>query len=336
MAMTDQVGRCGPEDNSLRRPLRLATCCAGRGARPNRRLQPAGAGAIMSRRSSNSKRQAALQTSMLTADAYRDNLAYIHDAGHGAIARDAAEKLITELAIAGHPRGTIVDLGCGSGILAEALVEAGYHVVGIDTSGAMVALARSRVPNADFQVGSFVSADIPTCVAVTAIGEVVNYAFDPANTEAALSDLVRRAYEALASGGILLFDIAGPDRAQSGESHRTHATGCDWAVIVETSVEPGTGVLTRQITSFRQVGDLYRRDDEVHRLLLRETEAVLELLRVAGFETEILPRYGSVPLPRGVVPFLSRKPVPHAVWRWPRDHNGWRRLQADVNEAWGG
>jgi SAM-dependent methyltransferase len=250
---------------------------------------------------------------MLTVDAYREDLAYIHDVGHGAIARDAAERLITELAIARHPSGTVVDLGCGSGILAGALVEAGYQVVGIDMSDAMVALARARAPNAKFHVGSFVSVALPTSVAVTAIGEVVNYACDPANGEAALTDLVRRAYEALLPGGILLFDVAGPARAQSGESHRTHATGPDWAIFVETAVEPGTGVLTRQITSFRQVGELYRRDDEVHRLVLRETEAVLELLRVAGFEAETLPGYRSVPLPRGVVAFLGRKPVPHAV-----------------------
>lgn len=46
--------------------------------------------------------------------------------------------------------------------------------------------------------------------------------------------------------------------------------------------------------------------------MLGETDAVLELLRVAGFEAEILPSYQSVPLPRGVVAFLARKPVPHA------------------------
>jgi SAM-dependent methyltransferase len=250
---------------------------------------------------------------MLTVDAYREDLAYIHDVGHGAIARDAAERLIAELALARHPRGTVVDLGCGSGILAGAVVEAGYQVVGIDMSDAMVALARARAPNAEFHVGSFISVALPTSLAVTAIGEVVNYAFDPANGEAALTDLVRRAYEALVPGGILLFDVAGPDRAQAGASHRTHAMGRDWAVFVETTVAPGTGVLTRQITSFRQIGDLYRRDDEVHRLVLRETDSVLELLQGAGFEAEILPRYRSVALPPGVVAFLGRKPVPHAV-----------------------
>jgi 2-polyprenyl-3-methyl-5-hydroxy-6-metoxy-1,4-benzoquinol methylase len=89
---------------------------------------------------------------MLTVDAYREDLAYIHDVGHGAIARDAAERLIAELAVARHPSGTVVDLGCGSGILAGALVEAGYQVVGIDMSDAMVALARARAPNAEFHV----------------------------------------------------------------------------------------------------------------------------------------------------------------------------------------
>jgi SAM-dependent methyltransferase len=251
---------------------------------------------------------------MLSVHAYREDLAYIHDAGHGAIASDAAERLITELAVAPHPGGTVVDLGCGSGILAGALVRAGYQVVGIDMSDAMVALARARAPNAEFHVGSFVSTDLPTSVAVTAIGEVVNYTFDPANGEPALTDLVRRAYEALVPGGVFLFDVAGPDRAQSNlsESHRTHATGRDWAVFVETAIEPG-GVLTRHITSFRQVGDLYRRADEVHRLVLLETEAVLDLLRVAGFEAEILAKYRLVQLPRGVVAFLGRKPVPRAV-----------------------
>lgn len=245
--------------------------------------------------------------------AYREDLAYIHDAGYGALARDAAERLISELITSGHRNGTVVDLGSGSGILAGALVEAGYQVLGIDLSEAMVALARARAPNAEFRVGSFVSADLPASVAVTAIGEVVNYAFDPANGDAALADLLRRAYDALAPAGVVLFDLAGPERTPPGESHRTCATGTDWAVLVETAIEPATRALTRQITSFRKVGVLYRRDVEVHRLVLHEPAAVLERLREVGFKAEILSRYGSVTLPRGVVAFLGRKPLPNDV-----------------------
>ena len=70
--------------------------------------------------------------------------------------------------------GTVVDLGCGSGILAHDVTQAAYSVVGIDVSDAMVAIARDRAPQAEFRFSSFFSADFPTCVAVTAIGEVLN------------------------------------------------------------------------------------------------------------------------------------------------------------------
>jgi SAM-dependent methyltransferase len=241
-------------------------------------------------------------------DAYRDDLAYIHDVGHGTIARAAAGRLVEELVGVECRAGTVVDLGCGSGILARALIEAGYHVVGTDVSDAMVALARTQAPRAEFRVGSFVSADLPVSVAVTAIGEVLNYAFDSANDDHARTELFQRAYKALVPGGVLLFDIAGPERARPDEPHRTFAAGPDWAVLVETSLEGATGVLTRHITSFRQIGTLYRRDAEVHRLALVDPVAVLKSLRTVGFEAQTLPGYGAVTLPPGVVAFLGRKP----------------------------
>jgi SAM-dependent methyltransferase len=240
------------------------------------------------------------------ADAYRDDLAYIHDSGYGGVARDAARRLVDELARVGFRDGTVVDLGCGSGLLARALVDAGYHVVGIDVSDAMVALARTRTPEAEFRVGSFVSAELPVCVAVTAIGEVLNYAFDSANDESARADLFRRAYEALVPGGLLLFDVAGPERGTPG-AHRTFAEGHDWAVLVETVLDAATGVLTRNITSFRQIGTVYRRDTEVHRLTLVDPSEVQESLRAVGFGVQKIASYAAEPMAKGMMTFMSRK-----------------------------
>src|SRR6185436_15830199 len=134
---------------------------------------------------------------MTDRDGYREDLAYIHDRGYGGLATDAAARIVADLAARGIGGGTVVDLGCGSGVLAEAVVKAGYHVVGIDQSEAMLALARARVPTAEFEQGSFVSTGLPACVGVTAIGEVVNYVFDSANDDTARAALFRRIFNAL-------------------------------------------------------------------------------------------------------------------------------------------
>jgi SAM-dependent methyltransferase len=245
-------------------------------------------------------------------NAYREDLAYIHDVGHGALAEAAAQRLVEELRGAGILDGVVVDLGCGGGVLARSVSQAGYRVIGMDISEAMVAIARERAPESEFYVQSFVSADLPACIAVTAIGEVLNYAFDERNGTQAGRDLFRRAYEALAPGGLLMLDVAGSERAAAG-SHRTFVEGSDWAVLVESELDATRPVLTRRITSFRQVGRLYRREAEIHRLILVDPDELLQSLRSVGFQAQRITGYGVEPLPRGLAGFLARKPVPDAA-----------------------
>jgi 2-polyprenyl-3-methyl-5-hydroxy-6-metoxy-1,4-benzoquinol methylase len=78
--------------------------------------------------------------------AYREDLSWIHDLGFGDLARHAAELLLQTLAAEGFREGLVVDLGCGTGILAEAVSNAGYDVLGVDLSPAMIEMARRRVP----------------------------------------------------------------------------------------------------------------------------------------------------------------------------------------------
>ena len=51
-------------------------------------------------------------------------------------------------------------------------------------------------------------------------------------------------------------------------------------------------LLTRRITSFRQVGELYRRDQEVHRQRLLAGSELAAQLRSIGFRVRILRGYG--------------------------------------------
>src|SRR5919108_4928938 len=153
---------------------------------------------------------------------YAEDLAYIHDRGYSAVAEGAAAAVLELLA----PRASIVELGCGGGVTARRLTDAGHEVLGIDQSEALIALARRRAPRADFRVGSLVTAPIPDCDAVLAIGEVFNYLFDERHTRAALPPLFERIHAALRPRGLLVFDLAAPGLVPAGRS-RTWATGPD-------------------------------------------------------------------------------------------------------------
>jgi SAM-dependent methyltransferase len=241
-------------------------------------------------------------------DTYRDDLAYIHDAGFGRFARGGAGLLLEELRRRGVDRGLVIDLGCGSGILSEALAAGGFDVLGIDVSPAMVALARTRVPAGRFRVESLLTAELPPCVAVAAVGECFNYLFDSRHSPDAVRQVLGRAFAALAPGGPLVFDVAEPGRVPGPGPSKTYFEGDGWAVLVTTEEDQSQGLLTRAITSFRKVGELYRRDHEVHRQRLLPRAQVLAWLQEIGFQAQTLGGYGEVPFGPGHVGFLARKP----------------------------
>jgi SAM-dependent methyltransferase len=236
---------------------------------------------------------------------YGEDLAYIHDAGFGDFARGSAPGILEILGRNGIREGLVVDLGCGSGLWARELTRAGYRVLGIDISEAMIEIARRRVPEAEFRVGSLFEADIPPCNAVTALGEVLNYLSDAESDT--LIPLFRCVYGALAPGGVFVFDVAEPGQVAQGTSTRGFTEGKDWVVLVEKEEDRGT--LKRRITTFRNVGEHYRRSDEVHRQRLYEAQEVAGELRRVGFRVRTGRGYGRHRLPRAHAAFVARKPV---------------------------
>jgi SAM-dependent methyltransferase len=241
------------------------------------------------------------------ASPYRDDLAFIHDAGFGHVAQNAAAEVLKRLAPlqkGGFASRLVVDR---SGILAREVSAAGYQVLGFDLSDAMLALAAKCVPRAEFRRESFITAEIPPCLAVTAIGEVFNYLFDRRNRGQRLSVLFDRVHTALCPGGLFLFDLAEPGRVHGSGPQRGYSEGPGWACLYTAEEDRRRKTLTRTITTFRKIGEDYRRHREVHRLRLFPRADVLKQLRDAGFQARILSGYARFRFPSGWAAFLARK-----------------------------
>jgi SAM-dependent methyltransferase len=102
------------------------------------------------------------------------------------------------------PRGTALDVGCGTGALATRLAGVGYEMVGVDPSEGMLEVLRERTPGIRAVRGSGTalpfedeSFDLVYCVAV------MHHIADPEGVRRTLSEMVRVARP---SGRVLVWD----------------------------------------------------------------------------------------------------------------------------------
>jgi SAM-dependent methyltransferase len=233
---------------------------------------------------------------------YSEDLAHIHASGFSELAATAGPTIVELLRDAGVDGGLVVDVGCGSGVTSRALLEAGYDVLGIDSSQPLLRRARREAPGARFRHGSFLDQPLPECGAVIAVGEVLAY------TERSLGPVFARVYRALRPGGLFIFDLPGPGRVPGGGRSRNWAQGGDWAILIETTEDPRRRVLTRRMTTFRRTGRGWRRGREVHLQRLHPPSEAAARLRRLGFRVRLRRGYSGRRFAPGHYVVVARKP----------------------------
>lgn len=118
--------------------------------------------------------------------------------------QEFARQLLVYLAQNGRAVRSVLDLGCGTGVLCREMTENGIQAAGVDLSEGMIAIARQQAPDAAFFVGDMVTFrpeerfDLVTCT-----GDALNHLFDPADIQRVFENV--SAY--LNPGGLFVFDL---------------------------------------------------------------------------------------------------------------------------------
>ncbi|MDO4945668.1 MAG: class I SAM-dependent methyltransferase [Ruminococcus sp.] len=127
------------------------------------------------------------------AEKYSSDFSFVHNYGNDLIG------LIDTANV-----NTVLDLGCGNGVLTNSLAEKGFSVIGIDGSKEMIKIARSHYPNI-----KFICSDATDFVLEKPVDAVFSNAVFHWIDKSSQSCMLKCVYQSLNSNGQFVFEMGG-------------------------------------------------------------------------------------------------------------------------------
>lgn len=217
-----------------------------------------------------------------------DAIASIYDLKSPLERHDIVLECIDKLILKNVPEGAhIFDLSCGTGQVAQRLLKRGYQVTGLDSSEAMLNVARKNAPNAEFILDNACFFKLPpTFHAVISTDVVLNYVLSTEELENALQNV----YDALLENDIFAFELYLEELCES--NWKNNEFGGDvkddnvWVDI--WNYDPNIKIGRKDTTRFELInGNWQRLDRSFFLKLYSQIEIKLALEKVGFIEVNI-------------------------------------------------
>lgn len=189
------------------------------------------------------------------------------------------EKLLLQYNI--YSEANVLDLCCGTGHMAQRLIEKGYQVTGIDISEAMLKYARENAPNAQFLCDDVRNFDLKsTFDAVISPSGSLNHMMSIEE----LKQVFIKVYNSLLDNGIFLFGLNLEDGYASwnGISDGDIQDNYAWACC--DSYNPVEKLGQFKITIFQLIEKRWQRFDITNIVRAYSQAEILSTLETVGFK----------------------------------------------------
>lgn len=198
-----------------------------------------------------------------------------------------ADYLVKKMQESGIRNGLVLDLGCGTGNMTEALSRRGYDMIGVDNAQEMLDIAVRKKNQSGLDI-LYLLQDMQefelfgTVRAVVSICDCLNYI-----TEAdGLVEVFRLVNNYLDPGGIFLFDFNTLYKYECVLGERTIAEDREeCSFIWDNYYDPEDRINEYELTLFiKQEGELYRKYQEVHFQKAYTLEQMKQYLEQGGLQ----------------------------------------------------
>ncbi|MCR5032751.1 MAG: class I SAM-dependent methyltransferase [Lachnospiraceae bacterium] len=195
----------------------------------------------------------------------------------------------TEEVLLSQEKGTILDLGCGTGTLSELLYDAGYDVIGVDLSPQMLGKAMEKKETSGRQI-LYLMQDMTelelygTIGACVSVCDSINYLL----TEEELVKTFSLVNNYLYPGGVFIFDFNTVYKYETVIGDSTIAENREeGSFIWENFYDPQTQINEYDLTLFIPAGDgLFRKSCETHYQRGYTLEQMKDFVTQAGLSFE--------------------------------------------------